>query len=111
MINAAIVGLGWWGKTIVNAVQGKSEKIRFVHGVSFEPDSVRDYAKEKGFTLSTTLEAALAEAKAFCALYKVDPAAILAAQKFERIMLCQLKRRRGRPRRTARPRSSRRCAR
>jgi predicted dehydrogenase len=42
-------------------VQGKSEKIRFVHGVSFEPDSVRDYAKEKGFTLSTTLEAALAD--------------------------------------------------
>jgi predicted dehydrogenase len=64
MINAAIIGLGWWGKTIVNAVQGKSEKIRFVHGVSFEPDTVRDYAKEKGFTLSTTLEAALADPQA-----------------------------------------------
>ena len=61
MINAAIIGLGWWGKTIVNAVQGKSDKIRFVHGVSHEPDTVRDYAKEKGFTLSTTLEAALAD--------------------------------------------------
>jgi predicted dehydrogenase len=61
MINAAIIGLGWWGKTIVNAVQGKSEKIRFVHGVSFEPDTVRDYAREKGFTLSTTLAAALAD--------------------------------------------------
>ncbi len=61
MINAAIVGLGWWGKTIVNAVQDKSDKIRFVHGVSHEPDTVRDYAAEKGFTLSTTLEAALAD--------------------------------------------------
>ncbi len=61
MINAAIIGLGWWGKTIVNAVQGKSSKIRFVHGVSFEPDTVSDYAKEKGFTLSTTLDAALAD--------------------------------------------------
>ena len=61
MINAAIIGLGWWGKNIVNAVQGKSEKIRFVHGVSHEPDSVRDFAKEKGFTLSTSLEAALAD--------------------------------------------------
>ena len=61
MINAAIIGLGWWGKTIVNAVQGKSSKIRFVHGVSQEPDTVRDYATEKGFTLSTTLEAALAD--------------------------------------------------
>lgn len=61
MINVAIIGLGWWGKNIVNAVQGKSGKIRFVHGVSHEPDSVRDFAKEKGFTLSTTLEAALAD--------------------------------------------------
>lgn len=61
MINAAIIGLGWWGKNIVNAVQGKSDKIRFVHGVSHEPDSVRDFAKEKGFTLSTSLEAALAD--------------------------------------------------
>jgi len=61
VINAAIIGLGWWGKTIVNAVQGKSNKIRFVHGVSHEPDTVRDYAREKGFTLGTTLDAVLAD--------------------------------------------------
>jgi predicted dehydrogenase len=61
MIGAAIVGLGWWGKTIVNAVHGKSQNIRFVHGVSQEPDNVRDFAAEKGFTLSNTLEAALAD--------------------------------------------------
>ncbi len=61
MINAAIIGLGWWGKTIINAVQGKSGKIRFVHGVSHEPDTVRDFAKEKGFTLSNSLDAALAD--------------------------------------------------
>ena len=30
MIRAAIVGLGWWGKTLVEAVQGTSDKIRFV---------------------------------------------------------------------------------
>ncbi len=63
MINAAIIGLGWWGKTIVEAVQGKSDKICFVHGVSHEPDSVRDYAREKGFSLSSTLQAALADPK------------------------------------------------
>jgi predicted dehydrogenase len=63
MIQAAIIGLGWWGKTIVNAVQGNSKKIRFVHGVSHEPDSVRDYASEKGFTLSSTLDAALADSR------------------------------------------------
>lgn len=61
MINAAIIGLGWWGKNIVNAVQGKSKKICFVHGVSQELDTARDLAKDKGFRLSDNLEAALAD--------------------------------------------------
>jgi len=30
MINAAIVGLGWWGKTLVESVQGSSKDIQFV---------------------------------------------------------------------------------
>ena len=30
MIRAAIVGLGWWGKTIVDSVQGNSGQITFV---------------------------------------------------------------------------------
>jgi predicted dehydrogenase len=32
MINAAIVGLGWWGKTLVESVQGTSDVIRFRAG-------------------------------------------------------------------------------
>jgi hypothetical protein len=32
MIRAAIVGIGWWGRTLVNAVQGKSSAIRFTAG-------------------------------------------------------------------------------
>ena len=34
MINAAIVGLGWWGQTLVESVSGSSSKIRFVAGVA-----------------------------------------------------------------------------
>ena len=34
MINAAIVGMGWWGKTLVESVQGSSDVIRFVAGAS-----------------------------------------------------------------------------
>jgi hypothetical protein len=30
MINAAIIGLGWWGQTLVEAVSGVSKDIRFV---------------------------------------------------------------------------------
>ena len=34
MINAAIIGLGWWGKTLVEAVSGVSDDIRFVAGTT-----------------------------------------------------------------------------
>ena len=61
IVNAAIVGLGWWGKNIVEAIQDKSERLRFVHGVSKEPDAARDFAKTKDFRLSTDLEDALAD--------------------------------------------------
>jgi len=60
MINAAIVGLGWWGASnIVNAVQGKSDRVRFVRGVSIEPEPVRAFAAQHGLDLSTSLADAL----------------------------------------------------
>lgn len=61
MINAAIVGLGWWGRNIVQCVQGRSEKLRFVHGVSKELDAALPIAEANGFTLSDDLEQALAD--------------------------------------------------
>ena len=61
MINAAIIGLGWWGKNIVQCVQGKSAKLRFVHGVSKEIDAALPLAEANGFTLSDDLEKALAD--------------------------------------------------
>ena len=61
MISAAIVGLGWWGRNIADAVQGHSRKLRFVHGVTQELDATREYAASQGFRLSATLEAALAD--------------------------------------------------
>ncbi|MBM3358246.1 MAG: Gfo/Idh/MocA family oxidoreductase [Betaproteobacteria bacterium] len=61
MINAAIIGLGWWGKNIVEAVQRKSAKVRFVHGVSKEMDAALPFAEKHGFRLSDDLERALAD--------------------------------------------------
>ena len=61
MINAAIVGLGWWGRNIVNAVQDKSERLRFIRGVSKEPDTARDLADKHGLELSTELDDVLAD--------------------------------------------------
>jgi len=61
MINAAIVGLGRWGQAHLNAVQGKSRRIRFVHGVSKEPGEAREIATKHGIRLSTDLADVLAD--------------------------------------------------
>ncbi len=34
MIKALIVGLGWWGQTLVNSVHKKSEKINICYGLT-----------------------------------------------------------------------------
>jgi predicted dehydrogenase len=61
MINAAVIGLGRWGQSIVEAVQGKSRRLRIVRGVSKEPALVRDFAAAKGFELSTEFGEAIAD--------------------------------------------------
>ena len=60
MLNAAIIGLGWWGKRLVGSVKG-SRLIRFARGVTLEPDLARDFAAEHGFALGTSLDEVLAD--------------------------------------------------
>ncbi|MCC7486195.1 MAG: Gfo/Idh/MocA family oxidoreductase [Burkholderiales bacterium] len=62
MINAAIVGLGRWGRNIVDAVQGRSERLRFVRCVARRPEAAREFAGRHGLEISTDLEGALADA-------------------------------------------------
>jgi len=59
VIDAALVGLGWWGKNILKAVQGKSTKLRFVHGVTKELADPEPLAKANGFKLSSELDAVI----------------------------------------------------
>jgi predicted dehydrogenase len=63
MLNAAIVGLGWWGKELVRSVQGSSPRIGFSRAVTLEPDLAREFAAEQGLTLGTSYEEALADPK------------------------------------------------
>src|SRR5580700_7193577 len=61
MLNAAIVGLGWWGKTLVEAVQQDSEEIRFVAGTTrTKTPEVQAFAEAQKFTLANTYEELLA---------------------------------------------------
>lgn len=59
MIKAAIVGLGWWGKTLVNSVQGKSDVIRFTAAHTRTRAKVVDFCREKGLTFEDDLETIL----------------------------------------------------
>lgn len=61
MINAAIIGLGRWGKAIVEAVQGRNKRLHFVRGVTKEPEQVRDFAAKHGLALSTEFADALSD--------------------------------------------------
>jgi predicted dehydrogenase len=63
MLNTAIVGLGWWGKTLVKAARDFGAPINFVRGVTLEPDTVRDFAAEHKIAIGTSFEDVLADAK------------------------------------------------
>lgn len=61
MIEAAIVGLGRWGKTLVGAVQGKSDKLRFTRAVSREPSRHADFLHQYGLAATADFAAVLAD--------------------------------------------------
>ena len=60
MIDAAIVGLGRWGKGIVQSAR-EGGRLRFIRGITKEPELVRDLATEHGFELSTEFEDAVGD--------------------------------------------------
>jgi predicted dehydrogenase len=62
MIKAAIVGMGWWGKTLVESVQGSSSDIQFVAGVArTQTDDIKSFAAAQKLRLYDTYEKALAD--------------------------------------------------
>lgn len=61
MIRAAIVGIGRWGRTLVGAVQGKSEAIRFVAGHNRTRARAESFCAEHGIALRDSLDAILAD--------------------------------------------------
>jgi predicted dehydrogenase len=61
MIRAAIVGIGHWGRTLVNAVQGNSQAIRFTAGATRTRAKAEAFCAENGITLYDGLDAILAD--------------------------------------------------
>jgi len=61
VINAAIIGLGGWGRRLVDSVHGKSERIRFTSAVVRRPERVAEYAEAHGIAVGSDLDAVLAD--------------------------------------------------
>jgi predicted dehydrogenase len=51
MIRAAIVGLGRWGRSLVNAVAGNSDDIRFLRATTRTRASAEDFCRERQIAL------------------------------------------------------------
>ncbi len=60
MLPVAVVGLGWWGKTIVGTLHG-SAKLRVVRAVDTDPKALA-WAAERGLAASTDYSDALKDA-------------------------------------------------
>jgi predicted dehydrogenase len=61
MLNTAIVGLGWWGKTLVKSARDFGAPLRVLRGITLEPETVRDFAAEHQIALGTSLDEVLAD--------------------------------------------------
>ena len=55
MIDAAILGIGEWGRVLVRSVQGESEAIRFVAGATGRRERAEAFARETGIVLRDNL--------------------------------------------------------
>lgn len=61
MLRAAIIGLGWWGKRLVESVQSTSGRICFVKAVTLEPATVTAFAAQHGLNVVESFEETLAD--------------------------------------------------
>ncbi len=59
-IRAAIIGLGRWGRSLVNAVHGKTDAIMFMSAYTRTPASAEQFCRERGIRMLARFEDALA---------------------------------------------------
>lgn len=61
MVRLGIVGLGPWGRRLIDSVHGKSDKAAFVAAYVPRPEKAADYAAAKGVKLAGSLEQLLSD--------------------------------------------------
>ncbi len=60
-VRAAIIGLGRWGRSLVNAVHGKTDAIRFTAAYSRTRGNAEDFCREKGIPFRDSYDQILAD--------------------------------------------------
>ncbi|RDH78274.1 gfo/Idh/MocA family oxidoreductase [Mycolicibacterium moriokaense] len=91
MINAAVVGLGWWGRKIVRDLDG-SEHVRIVAGVDVDPaarESMADSAIGIHQDMDAVLEDDGVDAVILCTPHKFHTEQIIAAAAHGKHVFCE----------------------
>ena len=92
MLNAAIVGLGWWGQTLVQAARDFGAPLRFMRGVTMEPHAVKDFAAEHEIMLGSfdeVLADPTIQAVILATPHTAHPAQVVAAAKAGKQIYCE----------------------
>ena len=79
MINTAIIGLGWWGKTLVKAANDFGTPLIFSRGVTLAPDGAKEFAAEQGLKIGTSVDEVLAD-RSIAAVVLATPHSLHRAQ-------------------------------
>lgn len=75
MLRVGIVGLGHWGKHLVESVQGKSQRISFATAVSRNPDKIKVFCDKHGMTATADMAQMLAD-RSIDAVVSAGPAGL-----------------------------------
>ena len=86
--------MGWWGRTLVEAIQGVSQDLQFVGGVSrSQSDDHRQFAGQQHLTLYQTYEQALAapdvDAVVLATPHSLHTSQVIAAAQAKKHVFCE----------------------
>ena len=92
MLDVAVVGMGWWGKTLVT-LMSKSSKLRVVKGMKRSPASEIDFAREHGFEMVSDYAQVLndpqVKAVVLCTPHTAHTGQIIAAANAGKHVFCE----------------------
>src|SRR6185295_18352282 len=92
MINVAVVGIGWWGQTLITLMK-KSPNFRVVKGVKRNPETAAGFAREHGIEIVSDYGAVLRDpsidAVILCTPHTLHAQQVIAAAEAGKHVFCE----------------------